>query len=125
MIHCIGHPMISREAVSDGTEIPDDETRESSSGSFSSGSGTEDSDDFSDKQTVKPSTGVALVIVGCPIPHPSNIEVPLGRHTFLSKHNLNMKFTYADERWIFNFMYKISQFHNIQKILTVHFHDLD
>ena len=43
-------------------------------------------------------SGASLVVVGCPIPHPSNIEVPLGRHTFLSKHSLNMKFTYADER---------------------------
>lgn len=42
--------------------------------------------------------GASLVLVGCPIPHPSNIEVPLGRQTFLSKHNLNMKFTYADDR---------------------------
>ncbi|XP_043477190.1 protein similar-like isoform X2 [Leptopilina heterotoma] len=40
----------------------------------------------------------SLVVVGCPVPHPSNIEVPLGRQTFLSKHNLNMKFTYADEK---------------------------
>lgn len=46
------------------------------------------------------SSGVALVVVGCPIPHPSNIEIPLGRQTFLSKHNLNMKFTYADERFV-------------------------
>lgn len=40
----------------------------------------------------------SLVLVGCPIPHPSNIEIPLGRHTFLSKHNLSMKFTYVDEK---------------------------
>jgi len=43
-------------------------------------------------------TGTSLVLVGSPIPHPSNIEIPLGRHTFLSKHNLSMKFTYADEK---------------------------
>lgn len=40
----------------------------------------------------------SLVLVGSPIPHPSNIEIPLGRHTFLSKHSLSMKFTYADEK---------------------------
>jgi len=43
-------------------------------------------------------TDVSLILVGCPIPHPSNIEIPLGRHTFLSKHSLSMKFTYADEK---------------------------
>lgn len=43
-------------------------------------------------------TNVSLVLVGSPIPHPSNIEIPLGRHTFLSKHSLSMKFTYADEK---------------------------
>ncbi|KAJ8674337.1 hypothetical protein QAD02_005599, partial [Eretmocerus hayati] len=42
--------------------------------------------------------GVSLVVVASPVPHPSNIEVPLGRYTFLSKHNLNMKFTYADDK---------------------------
>ncbi|XP_046434709.1 protein similar isoform X2 [Neodiprion fabricii] len=50
-----------------------------------------------EKQEKESSSG-CLVVVGCPIPHPSNIEVPLGRHTFLSKHSLNMKFTYADEK---------------------------
>lgn len=39
-----------------------------------------------------------LVSLGEPIPHPSNIEIPLGKYNFLSKHSLDMKFTYADER---------------------------
>nr|XP_037876181.1 hypoxia-inducible factor 1-alpha isoform X3 [Bombyx mori] len=38
-----------------------------------------------------------LVAVGRPIPHPSNIEIPLDSKTFLSKHSLDMKFTYVDE----------------------------
>lgn len=38
-----------------------------------------------------------LVAIGQPIPHPSNIEAPLPRQTFLTKHNLDMKFTYADD----------------------------
>ncbi|XP_031785167.1 hypoxia-inducible factor 1-alpha isoform X2 [Nasonia vitripennis] len=42
--------------------------------------------------------GVSLVVVASPVPHPSNIEIPLGKYTFLSKHNLNMKFTYADDK---------------------------
>lgn len=39
-----------------------------------------------------------LVAIGEPIPHPSNIEIPLDKQTFLSKHSLDMKFTYADEK---------------------------
>lgn len=39
-----------------------------------------------------------LVAVAEPIPHPSNIEIPLDKQTFLSKHSLDMKFTYADEK---------------------------
>ncbi|XP_041352992.1 hypoxia-inducible factor 1-alpha-like isoform X2 [Gigantopelta aegis] len=39
-----------------------------------------------------------LLSVGEPIPHPSNIEAPLDSHTFLSKHNMDMTFTYCDER---------------------------
>ncbi|XP_052275193.1 hypoxia-inducible factor 1-alpha-like isoform X2 [Dreissena polymorpha] len=32
------------------------------------------------------------------IPHPSNIEVPLDRRTFTSRHSMNMRFTDCDER---------------------------
>ncbi|XP_065371412.1 protein similar isoform X2 [Calliphora vicina] len=39
-----------------------------------------------------------LVAMGRPIPHPSNIEVPLGTSTFLTKHSLDMKFTYVDDK---------------------------
>ncbi|XP_045537896.1 hypoxia-inducible factor 1-alpha isoform X2 [Papilio machaon] len=39
----------------------------------------------------------SLVAVGRPIPHPSNIEIPLDSTTFLSKHSLDMKFSYTDE----------------------------
>ncbi|XP_074661327.1 hypoxia-inducible factor 1-alpha-like isoform X2 [Tubulanus polymorphus] len=38
------------------------------------------------------------VLIGEPIPHPSNIEMPLGRETFVSKHNMEMKYTYCDDR---------------------------
>ncbi|XP_023182731.1 endothelial PAS domain-containing protein 1-like [Xiphophorus maculatus] len=33
-----------------------------------------------------------------PIPHPSNIDVPLDSRTFLSRHSMDMKFTYCDEK---------------------------
>lgn len=39
-----------------------------------------------------------LVAIGRPIPHPTNIEVPLGSKVFLTKHSLDMKFTYVDEK---------------------------
>lgn len=39
-----------------------------------------------------------LVLICDPIPHPSNIEVPLDTKTYLSRHTLDMKFTYCDER---------------------------
>ncbi|XP_028935305.1 hypoxia-inducible factor 1-alpha isoform X1 [Ornithorhynchus anatinus] len=39
-----------------------------------------------------------LVLICEPILHPSNIEVPLDSKTFLSRHSLDMKFSYCDER---------------------------
>ncbi|XP_030070015.1 hypoxia-inducible factor 1-alpha [Microcaecilia unicolor] len=39
-----------------------------------------------------------LILICEPIPHPSNIEVPLDKKTFLSRHSLDMKFSYCDER---------------------------
>ncbi|XP_062580697.1 hypoxia-inducible factor 1-alpha-like isoform X2 [Saccostrea cucullata] len=39
-----------------------------------------------------------LLVIGEPIPHPSNIEIPLDRMTFLSRHSMDMKFTYCDDR---------------------------
>lgn len=45
-----------------------------------------------------------FVAVGQPIPHPSNIEAPLPRQTFLTKHSLNMKFTHADDEFMKNIL---------------------
>ncbi|XP_030628205.1 hypoxia inducible factor 1 subunit alpha a [Chanos chanos] len=39
-----------------------------------------------------------LLLICEPIPHPANIEVPLDSKTFLSRHTLDMRFTYCDER---------------------------
>ena len=41
-----------------------------------------------------------LVCIAAPVPHPANIEVPLDSQTLFSKHSLDMKFTYADEKWV-------------------------
>uniref|UniRef100_A0A8C4R2I0 PAS domain-containing protein n=1 Tax=Eptatretus burgeri TaxID=7764 RepID=A0A8C4R2I0_EPTBU len=46
----------------------------------------------------KESNEIFLVMICEPIPHPANIEVPLDSKTFLSRHNMDMKFTYCDER---------------------------
>lgn len=46
-----------------------------------------------------------LIAVARPIPHPSNIEIPLETTTFLTKHSLDMKFTYVDDKLVvFNFL---------------------
>lgn len=39
-----------------------------------------------------------LVVICESIPHPGNIEAPLDSKTFLSRHTLDMRFTYCDER---------------------------
>lgn len=39
-----------------------------------------------------------LIIVCAPIQHPSNIDIPLDSKTFLSRHSMDMKFTYCDDR---------------------------
>lgn len=58
------------------------------------------SDEKNEKDKVKPAPNLekCLIAIGQPIPHPSNIEVPLDKKTFLTKHSLDMKFTYADDR---------------------------
>ncbi|XP_063047819.1 endothelial PAS domain-containing protein 1b [Engraulis encrasicolus] len=42
---------------------------------------------------------LACMVMMCqPIPHPSNIDTPLDSKTFLSRHTMDMKFTYCDDR---------------------------
>ncbi|KAM8851749.1 endothelial PAS domain-containing protein 1b [Synchiropus picturatus] len=42
---------------------------------------------------------LACAVLMCePIPHPSNIDIPLDSKTFLSRHSMDMKFTYCDDR---------------------------
>jgi hypoxia-inducible factor 1 alpha len=54
--------------------------------------------DDTDEEGSKGGLRRCLVAVGQPIPHPSNIEAPLPRQTFLTKHSLDMKFTDADDK---------------------------
>lgn len=39
-----------------------------------------------------------LIAIGQPIPHPNAIEAPLGESSFLTKHSLDMRFTYVDDK---------------------------
>ncbi|XP_013386590.1 hypoxia-inducible factor 1-alpha isoform X2 [Lingula anatina] len=39
-----------------------------------------------------------IALIGEPIPHPSNIEIPLDSRTFLSRHSMDMKYTFCDDR---------------------------
>ncbi|KAM6221943.1 endothelial PAS domain-containing protein 1 [Rhynchocyon petersi] len=39
-----------------------------------------------------------LVIMCEPIQHPSHVDIPLDSKTFLSRHSMDMKFTYCDDR---------------------------
>lgn len=79
VIHCTGRLTYIRDSNSNSMEVDNEEQ--------------EKEDELAEQDT-----GASLVLVGSPIPHPSNIEIPLGRHTFLSKHSLFMKYTYADEK---------------------------
>nr|XP_026489699.1 hypoxia-inducible factor 1-alpha-like isoform X1 [Vanessa tameamea] len=58
---------------------------------------TDSEDEKKGNEIKKYTKSGALVAVGRPIPHPSNIEVPLNSMTFLTKHSLDMKFTDTDE----------------------------
>lgn len=52
-----------------------------------------------------------LIAVARPIPHPSNIEIPLETTTFLTKHSLDMKFTYVDDKLVVLFQEIFSSYH--------------
>ncbi|XP_049285065.1 protein similar [Anopheles funestus] len=49
-----------------------------------------------------------LVAIARPLPHPANIEVPLGSSTFLTQHTLSMKFSYVDDMMLSLLGYKPS-----------------
>ncbi|XP_043273763.1 hypoxia-inducible factor 1-alpha isoform X2 [Venturia canescens] len=95
VIHCTGRAMGICEPNFVKTDSEGSTSRDEDSSEYSS---KEEEDTEIVRSNGSGCTGASLVIVGSPIPHPSNIEIPLGRQTFLSKHSLNMKFTYADER---------------------------
>ncbi|XP_059058214.1 hypoxia-inducible factor 1-alpha-like [Achroia grisella] len=57
----------------------------------------QEKEDKKDGEDKKPLKNGSLIAVGRPIPHPANIEIILDSKTFLSKHSLDMKFTYTDD----------------------------
>jgi hypothetical protein len=57
-------------------------------------------DDLESENDVKSSsTNNFLVLIVDPIPHPSCTKTPLGGYSFLTKHTLDMKYTYVDEKY--------------------------
>ncbi|RXM95251.1 Synaptotagmin-16 [Acipenser ruthenus] len=59
----------------------------------------------------------SMVLICDPIPHPSNIEVPLDSKTFLSRHSLDMKFSYCDESGVVgeDLVFSLGQTENVLK----------
>ena len=67
--------------------------------SKASASGTDSSDGELSGPGLGTSNGFPFLVgVAEPIPHPSNIEVPLDSKTFLSKHSMDMHFLFCDDR---------------------------
>lgn len=58
----------------------------------------DDDDEDRKRRVYRPRALPHFLAVGESIAHPSNIEVPLDRRTFTSRHNMNMKFTDCDDR---------------------------
>jgi hypoxia-inducible factor 1 alpha len=85
VIHCTGHVLTSPSSCK--KEIRAD-----------CGAESDKNNNNQQQQQQQQQQQHCLVAIGEPIPHPSNIEIPLDHQTFLSKHNLDMKFTYADDR---------------------------
>lgn len=51
-----------------------------------------------DKSEVDSKLKNCFAAIANPIPHPSNIEAPLPKQTFVTKHSLDMKFIHADDK---------------------------
>lgn len=51
-----------------------------------------------------------LVLIGKTIPHPVQIDEPLDKDIFISRHSPDMKFTHIDERYAFKDSYVLILF---------------
>ena len=64
-----------------------------------------------------------LLLLGEVIPHPANIELPLDSNTFISKHALNMRFTYCDDKSVSGaLLCQLPWLHSIHSINCGSFH---
>lgn len=88
VIHCTGHVLTSPSSCKKEIKTDCGAENDSSNGNQAQ----------QKQQQPQQQQQHCLVAIGEPVPHPSNIEIPLDHQTFLSKHNLDMKFTYADDR---------------------------
>ncbi|XP_036392347.1 hypoxia inducible factor 1 subunit alpha, like [Megalops cyprinoides] len=50
------------------------------------------------KDDASPPTGSFLTLLCEPIPHPSSVEFPLDRSTFLTRHSMDLRFTHCEGR---------------------------
>uniref|UniRef100_A0A8D8UHZ1 Hypoxia-inducible factor 1-alpha n=1 Tax=Cacopsylla melanoneura TaxID=428564 RepID=A0A8D8UHZ1_9HEMI len=118
VIHCTGHlvrnetpaGVVQSSASTDSTTIHDPNNNKSYGTDNKENNSVHSDDCEEDDQDdevgdisggVEKRNGVeapshCFIAIGEPIPHPSNYDVPLSQ-TFLTKHSLDMKFTYADE----------------------------
>jgi hypoxia-inducible factor 1 alpha len=55
-----------------------------------------------EKKQVEDNNNKWFVSICEPLLHPSDVDIPLNKQTFLSKHTPDMKFEYVDERYINN-----------------------
>lgn len=60
----------------------------------------DDDDDDPERGAAEAESDHCLVLLADSIPHPSNIETPLDNFTFLTKHSLDMKYTYVDDKYV-------------------------
>ncbi|XP_045163490.1 hypoxia-inducible factor 1-alpha-like isoform X2 [Mercenaria mercenaria] len=82
--------------VPDDTEVPED--NENDITMKEEDEEEYDSDDSDRVRPYRPQPLPHFLAIGEAIHHPSNIEVPLDKRTFISRHSMNMKFTDCDER---------------------------
>ncbi|CAN8031366.1 unnamed protein product [Ixodes persulcatus] len=90
VLHCVGHRVLRDVAPSSHREDDPEEEEELPEP-------TEASPEPCGQAPAKEQRRF-VVCVAQPIPHPSNIEVPLGSRTFLSRHSPSMRFTHVDDR---------------------------
>lgn len=99
MIHCVGH-LLTDNVVNSIETNNNTISKDDSKDCVKAEKNCDESKETDTGKEIKLKKTGSLIAIGRPIPHPSNIEIPLDSKTFLSKHNLDMKFTYVDEKLV-------------------------